>query len=200
MTRRQPMFLALILAAGCVSAGCGASAPTVATPTTPSIVEGGVGATVPQPPPTTTTTQPTYPAAVQSSYLSACEAQGSSPYCQCTLNWWEANRTVAQVQNPVQADVSASIDACTAPVPISVTANGTGPALVEVINGAGVSTHSGSLPWSTTLTADPLKVSILVQDDSDTNGARVSCTLTIPGYPVVTASATGPISSATCTP
>jgi hypothetical protein len=149
--------------------------------------------------PTTTTTLPTFPASVQSAYLTACEGKGAAaPYCQCTLTWWEANRTVAQLNIGAQSDISASIAACTSPVAISVSATGTGPALVEVVNGSGVSTHNGALPYSTSVTADPLNVQVIVEDLSDTNGATVHCRLTIPGYPTIMSSGSGPISSATC--
>jgi hypothetical protein len=107
---------------------------------------------------------------------------------------------VAQLNASAQSDIDASIAYCTAPVAISVLATGTGPALVEIVKAGSVSTHNGALPYHTSITANPTAVSVLVMDLSDQNGATVNCRLTIPGYPVVTSSGTGPMSSANCTP
>ncbi len=174
-------------------------APTTTTvaPTTTTTVAPTTTTTRPPPP---TTVPPTFPASVQSTYLGTCEAEGTEPYCQCTLTWWKTNRTVAQFNAPAQSDINASIAHCTAPVAISVLATGTGPALVEIVNASSVSTHNGALPYRTSITANPTAVSVLVMDLSFGNGAKVNCRLTIPGYPVVTSSGTGPMSSANCTP
>jgi len=172
-----------------------ATTTTTAAPTTTTAAPTTTTAA-----PTTTTVAPTFPASVQSTYLGACEVEGTKPYCQCTLAWWKTNRTVPQLNAQAQSDIDASIAACTAPVAISVLVTGTGPALVEIGNGDSVSTHNGALPYRTSITANPTAVLVNVMDLSDSNGATVNCRLTIPGYPVVTSSGNGPMSSATCMP
>jgi hypothetical protein len=83
---------------------------------------------------------------------------------------------------------------------INLAATGTGPALVEVVNGGSTSTHNGSLPYNLSVIGVPGNVSMVVEDLSGSKHANERCLLNVVGGPAVTSTGNGPFSSATCGP
>jgi hypothetical protein len=100
---------ALLFTVGCSSGGGSASSSGSAAPRTVA-------------PATDITAQASYPASTDQNFMSACEqtSNGDVGYCQCTLNWFQANVSYTQFladedmvrAGQIPADVTSAESAC----------------------------------------------------------------------------------------